>query len=446
MAGATLQEVLELIKQVQDSGKFEVADLGNRWRVTNPQGGTPVFINRRPPRGNTLKVTTDALAAIGFIPQRQAEAAEEQRQARLASDRERNEEKMRAAVERANAAAERVAARVADLEREVDEAEHIRARRPERAEEMASRAPVVLGGYRKDYITVDLDLAQRTLREHNIAWRKAGQGEESNRNVDPATITDYAQAFACGWWGHSHQGVAIDKLGRFVDGQQRYMGLVLANEPGFLKHLGLDPALAGTITFQTEITYDVDPEAVQTMDRGRLRTRSQMLGMRGEANSLHLDTALKLVHLYLNVPYDWGQWVRFRMPPSLMWATLVEHGELRGAVSRATRLNRVVATSSLGTLIYLVDRDAKGHEELMEPFLEGMRTGADLSAGDPRLAMRSLRENRRRGVKINSVQSLALLIKAWNAYLAGRVVGRGGLRFRPSDEGFPRLLTSDSID
>lgn len=450
MAGATAQDVIDLVKLVESTGQFQVADLGQRFRITNPLGGAPVFIDRRPPRGNTLKAKRDALAAIGFNEVTAQEAADRRRQERLNLDRVRNEEKTARAEQDARMRAEQIERIAADraaavLELAAQE-KIIREERPARAELLARDAPVVLGGYRKDYIEVTLSYAEGVLRRHNVAWKATGRSdEETNRRVDPRTVADYASSMARGKWYHHHQGVAVDTLGRLADGQQRLMGLVLANQPGFLESLGLDPELAGTISFWTEITYDVDPSAVSTMDQGRRRSKAVMLGMRGERNTLQLEAGLKLVHLYDSVPYSRIGWFRYQMPVDVMWDVLAEHPGMRDTISRASKYSRWTVTSSLGAMLYLVQRKADGlYDAELEEFLDGIYTGLNMtSEGDPRMALRSLREKRSRRHRVTSIDGLAVLIKAWNKFLERGTFGKGGLRFRADVEPFPRINRLD---
>jgi hypothetical protein len=92
----------------------------------------------------------------------------------------------------------------------------------------------------------------------------------------------------------------------------------------------------------------------------------------------------------------------------------------------------MTAFAALHVLAYRAD------PEMAESFVEGVVTGAMLSPGDPRLALRSWMTNQRGRQFPNAGWHLALFIKAWNAYMTGE--SRQVMSMRP-DEGFPTLVT-----
>lgn len=94
-------------------------------------------------------------------------------------------------------------------------------------------------------------------------------------------------------------------------------------------------------------------------------------------------------------------------------------------------------------LAVLAQASRTDHGLKAEDWLEGLRTGADLRKGDPRLL---LRERFNGGfVTVGQVnkrdQQYALIVKAWNAFVTGTTITGQGFRFKlgellPAVEGF----------
>jgi hypothetical protein len=86
-----------------------------------------------------------------------------------------------------------------------------------------------------------------------------------------------------------------------------------------------------------------------------------------------------------------------------------------GTLAKPTGLPKTVMAAAL----YLI---RKGNSpDHVDPWVEGLRTGENLSSGDPRLALvrwaRSARTERKRR---HGHEVLAVVLKAWNAHAEGR--------------------------
>lgn len=395
MASATSQSLKALINRVEATPGFQVIDLGMRWKITNDDGGRDLFIPKRPPLNNTLKNIHDKLAGIGWMEEDVEAAQKNGSRARLDADRERNEARLQAAIDEA--------ARVAEqARRDADNRDA--------AKVLASTAINIGHGHRKSVLEIDAGFA-KALLEHNRFF--AADRDESapvgrcNRPFDKRLEADFAGRMLRREWKLNHQGMALDVDGILLDGQHRLAGLVKAAET--------DP----TVTFVTEITYDLDPETMITIDTGKTRNKTDALGFRKEANRHMLASTVGLIWRYDNFPLT--EWGKQRMSNQQMLDVLDANPNIREAVRRGGLTRHVTTGSSAAAFLYIAERVYR--DAPTEDFMYGIRTGYDLPQGDARTAFRAFNERIRRGSsrrRTDQIEQFALLIKTWNYWLTGK--------------------------
>lgn len=419
MATTTRKNLEALLKRVRDTPDFEVADLGMRWRVTNRTGFSPIYIPKRPPQSNTLKPFYDLLAGIGWQEFNAAEVAEEDRQARLEADRQRNEARMQEAVERAARAQERLAA----------------------AAVLADDAKPVKGGdFREEVVEVDYTYAEELLKLNEyFRDNRVGTGTHTNRPISQRTINKYAAQMLRREFPLTHQGIAFNIEGELVDGQQRLMALIKAATTG-VTWAGVTYPADLSVTFRTKITWDLPVDVMRYVDIGRNRSRTDLLALEGEVNRYLLATALNLIWLFYHVkPEDW---FNANMAPDEMFSVLAEHPDIRKAVASAQQAGayKVVSASSISAFIYVAGRVYR--DAPIRDFLHGLGTGENLPPGDPRIALRNLMEriHRNKRSKINNIEQFMLLLKCWNYWLMGRPLKEIAIK---SGEAFPWPIERD---
>ena len=105
------------------------------------------------------------------------------------------------------------------------------------------------------------------------------QGNVRNRDVSSAQVDTFARDMVEGRWRLTHQGIALDREGRLVDGQHRLHAIVLSNTEQ-----------------RMTVTYNVDPESFQVVDTSmRPRSAVDVLRMAERAGtplvSTHASTA-----------------------------------------------------------------------------------------------------------------------------------------------------------
>lgn len=430
------KELEDLISRVQETPGWEVVSQPTRWRITNSKGGGPYFLNKRPPKGNTLQPILVELGKRGWDAQQAEMAAEEARLRRLAQDREANELKLLEAQTRM---------READLSA-------LRAEVVKRDEEIlalrAIEAVSLRGGVTKEVADIDAETARVLLQHNNFFITGGPRNTEKtlNRPIDTGLVTNYRNAMLRGEWTQSHQGLAFDKDMNLIDGQHRLLAVIEADK------------IKSGIFFTTEITYNLDPAVFAVVDSGKKRTTSDVLALHNIPNRLVSAAATRLIHLYYTVPYS--QWVKYRMTNSQTLSLYPYYDNLDGtpgqmaeAVRVSSRLIKTITTGSASAAGYYITKRAYPAEDHQE-FVRGLATGEDLPSGDPRLAYRRfndrLNKSKRRGT--NNVEQLALYIKAWNAFVEGvpmhNLVWRSNEPFpHPIQQGkasdYPEVLDSD---
>jgi hypothetical protein len=418
------KDLEDLIARVEGTPGWTVARLGTRWRITNQEGGGPLFVSFRPPKGNTLQPILTELAKRGWNALDADAAAANKKAEAIAADRAKNDDALRSARRK-----------MLDTDLRSLQDEVATQRNDESIKTRADRAKAfIVFGVNKEITEVDAGLA-KDLLAHNDFFKHPAKGAPSgisasrmtNRPVDQVLVNTYRNAMLRGEWGLSHQGLALDTDMRLIDGQHRLLAVIEADkiQPG--------------ITFVTEITYNLDPDTYKIVDAGKKRTTGDVLANHQIPNRIVAASAAKLLHLFYNVPFP--QWDKYPMTAAQtvesyeFFDSLDYPGQLAEAVRIGSAMLDVVSTRSGPVAGYYVTKRAYPGAN-MDEFLHGLRTGENLSPGDPRLAllrfntrMRSLRRR-----VVSNVEQFALFVKTWNAYVSGQSVQQIVWR---SNEPFP---------
>lgn len=404
-------DIEQLVRDLATAG-YAVTLLGARYRVTNPQGGEAVFLPRRLPKNGRATTIADIermLTKIGFSPEQAEQAREKDRQRRLEQARKGGDALLAEAQRRADA-----------LPSPAEVQQMIRQRV---SPEVSTSAP---GEPRTEIMVIDADFAAELLR-HNRYYDPQGNltGEEgaarTNRPFSQQRAETYRDNILRGEWKLTHQGIALDTDGLLVDGQHRLVGLVMASEQ--------DP----NVSIRTMVTYDLAPEAFDAVDQGRKRTVADVLGARGEKNALGLASVVRIV-LFYDDKRTPGEWRSATISTERAHRKVEEEPGIREA-TRWGALNNIALPAAEGAARHVILRGCSAEREsFAEDFFTKYRTGANVGMFAPALTLRntilSLRSNAKR--KQSGLEHFALIIKAWNAEVAGRQVK--SLAWRATEE------------
>lgn len=250
---------------------------------------------------------------------------------------------------------------------------------------------------------IDVELAKTLLalnRPHQVGT------EGTNRALRPGQIHKFAQAMLAGDWELTNQGIGISSDDELIDGQHRLLALLLAAET--------DP----NISIISNVTWNLSPNAKLAVDIGGVRRSGDFLAMKGIANGNKVGAALKLLHCYDTIPYDYTTWSRYAATPAHLMTLLDTYRNIEDAYQMGRGVMRITSPSSITAAMALVLRDRPDLVEHLPRFLEPLKTGANLGIGNPVLALRTWCLNATMAKKrANGVVLLGLIIRALNHWV-----------------------------
>lgn len=246
-----------------------------------------------------------------------------------------------------------------------------------------------------------------------------------NRHPRPPHVSKIVRDILAGAWTLIGDPIRFDWGGVLIDGQNRLMAVIEADRP-----------------IRTYVIRGLAPATRDQVDSGISRSLSDVLTMRGEKGASTLAAAIAAC-----IRWDTGDIADkaavVSRAEALAW--LADNPGIRDAVREGESIRKAVQLpGSIGSAfvfhaVTLAPSDA-------ETFVDLLISGADLTAGDPILCMRHWLIRRRAitGHTTPGYFYLAILIKAWNAWMDGRKLQqllwrRGGA----GAESFPVMRGAD---
>lgn len=277
--------------------------------------------------------------------------------------------------------------------------------------------------------------------------RKYIENQTENRPVSQRRVDDYERNMDEGRWMLNGETIVFDWFDRMVDGQHRCWACVQANKK-----------------FRSLVVRGVDPSTFVTMNTGDSRDSRDVLNMRGEMNVVVLAGILRLIwrwELYqqcyskltsrkgarksaaeeeLPISKRWG--TRSTPSPREIEEVLTRHPNARRWASQVKINNKVIPGVPLGFVLYWLSCIGVPENSILA-FKERLCEGAEMKANDPifrcHKRFMEVRLGRAGGRRpINTLESCALIIKAWNHKLQGTSVGQ--ILWRSNEDSFPEPL------
>ena len=233
-----------------------------------------------------------------------------------------------------------------------------------------------------------------------------------NRPLKPGTVDKYAAVMGRGDWILTSQGVSFSKDGYLNNGQHRLAAVV---------------ASGAHVRFT--VTFGEDRGAFQYLDTGRNRTAADVLAIAGYTSCAALAGATRLA-----VIVDQGAGFRTQVAAftAAQLLTKVETDKHLSEAARAfhtTNKNIKTSPSSLVFAMARINRMSKQTAEKREEFFAQLANGFNLGPKSPVLKLRECLRSRnimpkqhRPSQTYINLTIAAAIIKAWNAYVAGRGV------------------------
>jgi hypothetical protein len=250
-------------------------------------------------------------------------------------------------------------------------------------------------------------------------------GKRLQRKQGRDRVVVLTEAMRRGEYFPTHQGIAVDKEGRVVDGLHR-----------------LKAAFEADTTLIVLVTRDLPEKAMPVIDIGKSRTHNDWFTMAGEKSGSHLASLLKVIYLVDNVS-DQTRWDRYPSLTKVQLQQVIDRidAELakdpslpdpREAVRQGNRLKIGAKLNMTGACAawWLIRRanPAPASVETYDPaddFFHRLRTGVSLPDLDPILALRNWldpdAQKRRRSSESAKKRPphllhLYLVLKAWESW------------------------------
>lgn len=266
--------------------------------------------------------------------------------------------------------------------------------------------------------------------------------KDSNRTVHERRVNAYARDMAGGEWKLNGETIKLAPDGNLIDGEHRLWAVIRANE--------LDPSFKGV---PMAVAQNVDRETRRTIDTGKPRSYTDVLRIRGlGAEGRVLGSIMRNIVLYRHGKLA-GR-TSISSQGGATGSTLVTHSEIDAVyadkktlqtlsyfVERWGQSGNSVRVAKPVPVGFVYWRAAQDDPAKAEEWAEGVATGVDMKADDPRYQLREryLEPTTRR---MAYAEALALAIKSWNLYSTGERVAN--LRWRTrgnAAEGFPEFLS-----
>jgi len=236
----------------------------------------------------------------------------------------------------------------------------------------------------------------------------AGGGK--NRKLSNPKMKEYANSMKAGKWVLNGEGILFDANGKLIDGQHRLSAVVLSG-----------------ITIPMLIIRGIDdPRAFETIDTGKKRSVSDVVGMEGIKHAaLTSAVAKRLVawnkcenksafnlnsELFLRIAdyeiLDYIKTNNHKIQPFI--------ADMSGSLP----FKRCGAPSALMTALIICN---EVDEVTTMLFIDGLKTGANLAGNSPIhiLRERLIDPPERRGLPWET-EIMAITIKAWSKFLHGK--------------------------
>lgn len=233
-----------------------------------------------------------------------------------------------------------------------------------------------------------------------------------NRALSASRVRMYADTMRLGLWRHpTGEPIIFDRLNRIQDGQHR---------------------LAAQVDAEATVTYwvltDADPDDFSVIDQGKSRKAGDVLGMDGVLNANQV-AAIARTYLQMrdNPGRVWSGAVR-AVPAQVTEFALPNRDELNAAardahlIWKAARLPR----TAIGAVCFYVshNRHAGVTPEQWVDFTGSVISGAKLDEDSPILTLRKWAISRPTTQGVSQQLQVALITKAWNAYVDQRPLTR----------------------
>lgn len=237
--------------------------------------------------------------------------------------------------------------------------------------------------------TINPDRAVEILTHSNVNFRK----------LSTKRATKLADDLSAGVWDVNGETVKFNSDGTLKDGQHRLQACVVAGVP-----------------LKTFVVYGITNDV--NIDSGVPRKLSDILSNQGETDVFALVASLRLMYKHeKGAMRAAGGGVASNYE---LIDVLRRHPGIRDSVRSTYSARSLMPPSVAGFVHYVASLKNAG---AAGQFFNAIATGENLVKDDPAFVLRArLLANRSAKAKLHQIEVLALTIKAWSLYAAGRSV------------------------
>lgn len=248
-----------------------------------------------------------------------------------------------------------------------------------------------------------------------VAAKQMLERAVGNAKLDHGSVQAFERDMREGRWALNGAPIVLSADGRLLDGRARLTACVRSDA-----------------AFDTLVVQGVEFDAFETIDAVRKRTLADVLSMRQESHGRALGAALRILWTYGS-----GGTPGISKPPTptTLLGVLEEHPGVRDSVKPALRAIPLLPHGCGIALHYLANAvDPTRANEFMAQIQDPITAAPD----NPVVQLREiLLTTRGQGGARKQTYVLAVAIKAWNAFAAGKLIK--SLRYAPDRESFPRV-------
>lgn len=235
--------------------------------------------------------------------------------------------------------------------------------------------------------------------EKASAWLAAHNS--ANRPLNRVHVAALAASMSDGSWVENGDTISFSADGTLIDGQHRLSAVVKSG-----------------VAIPAIIVRGVPQSSFATKDIGRRRSAADALNIGGVKNASATAAAVSLLEWYAS-----GQPTARSnrgIEPFHVVEKMSAYPGLDDSVRVGCTMSELCRTSVAAAAHYLF---AKVDRAKADKFMDGVRTGAELSLRDPQLTLRArILKIKGTGLMPRATELLGLFIKAWNAYVAGQKI------------------------
>lgn len=267
----------------------------------------------------------------------------------------------------------------------------------------------MLGQFGLQFGSLPVGVERHTVVITSMAATLLLNANDQNRRLDQTLALTYARMMEQpGGWPYVGDPIRIDRNGRLLDGQHRLRAIELCGVP-----------------LTVDIILGLEPDTQDVMDVNAVRKATQQVAMAGIKHSVAVAPASRLLMRWgFNDNPNLESWAIASKtytparPEIIRWARAHRDAIERSAGIAFATFNAVGISPSVAAALHF--RAARIDVGRADEFLHYLRTGEDMSAGNPILTLRNkIVRQRNDSIRQEQIEQLYHASTAWN-YWVGR--------------------------